>query len=157
MASNGESFPRTYNQIQKPRKIIPGKKRVSVYISWNYPFESNRNPAEMDNRFSTMTEVRRVLWPKYEWADLQNFMQGISGSLELFFRAWVYFQNFVEEITGHVVPVYQRMDQAGFPLHLDERILNDTDTLLVFGLDHMITDQEATTAEIEAIRSFLAR
>jgi hypothetical protein len=114
----------------------------------------------MDNRFSTMTEVRRVTWPDYEkpeFADPSRFLQGISGSLELFFWAWVRFQEVVEEVTGWVVPVFQRVDQAGFALPLDERVLDDVDTLLVFGLDHTVTAQAASPAEIEAVRRFLAR
>ena len=51
---------RTYNQNHVPRPYTPGRRRVSVYVSWSYPAEANRNPAELDNRFSTMTEVRRV-------------------------------------------------------------------------------------------------
>ncbi|NPC46405.1 hypothetical protein D7X99_18985 [Corallococcus sp. AB032C] len=114
----------------------------------------------MDNRFSTMTEVRRVLWPTYEspqWADPRSFQQGISGSLELFFWAWVRFQKVVEETTGYGVPMFQRVDQAGFFLPLDERVLADADTLLVFSLDHDVTEQVAATEEIEAVRAFLAR
>ena len=65
------------------------------------------------------------------------FQQGIAGALELFFRAWMPFQELVGEITGHVVPVFQRVDQAGYRLPLDERVLADTDTLFVFGLDHL--------------------
>ncbi len=53
--------------------------------------------------------------------------------------------------------VYQRVDQAGQKLPIDERILADTDTLMVFGLDHLVTEQEAAPEEIEAIRAFLAR
>ncbi|MFG2479572.1 hypothetical protein [Streptomyces fagopyri] len=151
---------RTYNQNHAPRARTPDRRRVSIYVSWSYPAEAGRNPAELDNRFSTMTEVRRGLWPAYEdpkWSDPLRFQQGVAGSLELFFWAWVPFQQFVEETTGHPVPVYQRIDQAGFPAPLDERILADTDTLFVFGLDHMITGQEALPEEIEALRAFLAR
>jgi hypothetical protein len=151
---------RTYNQVHIPRKYTPDRRRVSVYITWSYPAEANRDIAELDNRFSTMTEVRRVEWPAWEgpeYADPRKFLQGIAGSLELFFRAWRPFQQFVGEITGHTVPVYQRIDQAGYELRLDERILADTDTLLVFGLDHLLTDQEAAKEEIEAVRNFLAR
>ena len=36
-------------------------------------------------------------------------------------------------------------------------MLDDTDTLFLFGLDHMITDQEPEPAEIEALKAFLAR
>jgi hypothetical protein len=114
----------------------------------------------MDNRFSTMTEVRRVLWPDFEtpqYADPLMFQQGIAGSLELFFLAWVQFQQLIGETTGHPVAVYQRVDQAGVKLSLDERVLADTDTLMVFGLDHMVTQQEASAEEIEAVRQFLKR
>lgn len=157
--SNNEPA-RTYNQSHVPRKYHKGRRRVSVYISWSYPGEANRNVAEMDNRFSTMTEVRRVLWPEYEtprFADPLMFQQGIAGSLELFFWAWTRFQAVVGETTGQVVPVFQRVDQAGFALPLDERVLADTDTLLVFGLDHMVTEQKASTAEVEAVDAFLQR
>jgi len=157
----GESkVARTYNQNHVPRKFTTGKRRISIYISWSYPAESGRNTAELDNRFSTMTEVRRAVWPAYEapqWSDPMQFQQGIAGALELFFWAWVPFQQFVGEVTGQPVPVFQRIDQAGFKLPLDERVFDDTDTLLVFGLDHNVTQQEATSAEIEALQQFLKR
>ncbi|HWI41959.1 MAG TPA: hypothetical protein VNX25_10770 [Verrucomicrobiae bacterium] len=151
---------RTYNQDHVPRKRTPGSRRVSIYVSWSYPAEAGRDPAELDDRFSTMTEVRRVAWPSYEgpeWSDPRRFQQGIAGSLELFFRSWLPFQRFASEVTGHPVPVFQRIDHAGYELPLDERVLDDTDTLLVFGLDHNLTDQQAAPEEIAAIRRFLAR
>jgi hypothetical protein len=150
---------RTYNQEHKPRKYEKGRRRISVYIAWSYPGEANRDPTALDNRFSSMTEVRRVLWPAYEepqWGPLR-FQQGIAGSLELFFWAWVKFQRVVEEVTGNAVPIFQRVDQAGFTLPIDERVLSDADTLFVFGLDHMITEQEPAPAEIDAVRDFLSR
>ncbi|MER5421178.1 hypothetical protein [Streptosporangium roseum] len=151
---------RTYNQNHAPRPYTPGRRRLSIYVAWSYPAEAGRNVAELDNRFSTMTEVRRVTWPAYEdpkWSDPLRFQQGIAGGLELFFWGWLPFQQFVQESTGHPVPVYQRVDQAGFHTPLDERVLADTDTLFVWGLDHMITGQDATPGEIEAVRDFLAR
>ena len=98
----------------------------------------------MDNRFSTMTEVRSVLWPLYEkpeWGAAQ-FLQGIAGTLELFHRSALDFQKLAGEVTGHPVAVFQRVDQAGFRLPIDERILADTDTLMVFGLDHLQSGEE---------------
>ena len=53
--------------------------------------------------------------------------------------------------------MFQRIDQAGYKLPIDERVLADTDTLLVFGLDHLVAEQEAEPAEIEAIREWLKR
>ena len=150
---------RTYNQNQVPRPYTPGKRRVSIYWSWSYPWEANRDLTELDNRFSTMTEVRRVAWPRYEeseW-DKMNFLQGIAGTLELFHRSTLAFQQIAGETTGHPVAVYQRIDQAGYKLPIDERVLADTDTLMVFGLDHLPSGQEAGNGEIEAIREWLNR
>ncbi|MDF2902099.1 MAG: hypothetical protein K0Q62_2158, partial [Phenylobacterium sp.] len=150
----------SYNQAHAPRTPTPGRRRASIYIAWSYPAEANRNVAELDNRFSTMTEVRRVLWPAYEiprFADPLQFQQGIAGSLELFFWAWVPFQKLVGDVTGHAVPVFQRVDQAGFAQPLDERVLDDADTLFLFGLDHNVTGQTPTEAEIEAVRAWLRR
>ncbi len=158
MAANYPS-PRLYNQILKPRKFVSGQRRFSVYWTWSYPWESNRDVAELDNRFSTITEVRRVAWPDYETPEFSEkmFLQGIAGTLELFHLSIIRFQEVIESITNQPVAVYQRIDQAGQRLPIDERILADTDTLMVFGLDHMVTEQEASPEEIEALKQFLKR
>ena len=157
--SQSKAAPRTYNQAHLPRKLIPGKRRFSIYWTWSYPWEANRDVTELDNRFSTMTEVRRVVWPDYEaseW-DEMHFLQGIAGTLELFHRSTLAFQELVGEVTGHPVAVFQRIDQAGYKLQIDERILQDTDTLMVFGLDHLVSEQEAAPEEIAALREWLKR
>src|SRR6516225_4753555 len=151
--------PRTYNQNHVVRKYISGKRRLSIYWTWSYPWEANRDVTGMDNRFSTMTEVRRVAWPAYEgteW-DAMHFLQGIAGTLELFHRSTLAFQKVAGEVTGHPVAVFQRIDQAGYKLPIDERILADTDTLMVFGLDHLVSEQEASSGEVAAIREWLKR
>ncbi|MFC4311248.1 hypothetical protein ACFPN2_19270 [Steroidobacter flavus] len=155
-----KSPARSYNQEHRARKPTSAGRRVSVYVSWSFPGEANRNLAELDNRFSTMTEVRRVEWPAWEgaeWSSPLLFQQGIAGALELFFRAWIPFQQLVGEVTGHAVPVFQRVDQAGYRLPLDERVLGDADTLFIFGLDHNLTQQDASAEEIEALRQWLSR
>ena len=150
---------RTYNQEHIARKYTPGKRRLSIYWSWSYAWESERDLRELDNRFSTMTEVRRVAWPNYEgpeWGSAQ-FLQGIAGTLELFHRSGLTFQQVAEEVTGHPVAVFQRIDQAGYKQPIDERILADCDTLLVFGLDHLASGEAAATAEVEALNEWLKR
>lgn len=151
--------PRTYNQNHVPRKYTPGGRRISIYWTWSYPWESNRDTTKMDNRFSTMTEVRRVAWPAYEGAewDEKHFLQGIAGTLELFHRSTLAFQGIAGEVTGNPVAVFQRIDQAGYKVPIDERILADTDTLMVFGLDHLVSEQEAAPEEIAAVREWLQR
>lgn len=150
---------RTYNQNHVPRAYAKGRRRISIYWTWSYAWESNRDVAAMDNRFSTMTEVRRVAWPAYEgpeWGP-DNFLQGIAGTLELFHRSALDFQRVAESVTGHPVAVYQRVDQAGFPLPIDERILADTDTLMVFGLDHLPANLAASAEEVGSLRKWLER
>src|ERR1700748_1878113 len=98
---------RTYNQTHVPRRYSPGRRRISIYWSWNYPWEAQRDPAELDNRFSTRTEVRRVTWPAYEgpeWGGTQC-LQGIAGPLELFHRSTLDFQRIAQDLTGHPVAV----------------------------------------------------
>jgi hypothetical protein len=153
------SWARSYNQTHQPRKRVPGQRRFSIYWSWSYPGEANRDTGELDNRFSTLTEVRRVGWPNFEAPSFSStmFLQGIAGTLELFHLSLTRFQTLVGEITGQPVAVYQRVDQAGQKLPLDERILADTDTLMVFGLDHLVTGQDAAAEEVEALRCFLQR
>ena len=81
-----------------------------------------------------------------------NFLQGIAGTLELFHRGDPQLPGHRRrKRPGNPVAVYQRIDQAGFRLPIDERILADTDTLMVFGLDHLVSEQEAEQGEIEAI------
>ena len=149
---------RTYNQAHIARPQSAGR-RISIYWTWSYPWEAQRDPASIENRFSTITEVRNVVWPAYETPEYSstNFLQGIAGTLELFHRSTLPFQALAGEVTGQPVAVFQRTDQAGYHLPIDERILADTDTLMVFGLDHLLSEQQASTAEIDAIRDWLRR
>ena len=157
--SSSKQPARTYNQAHVARPQKAGKRRLSIYWSWSYPWEAGRDPAEMENRFSTMTEVRNVVWPAYETPEYgaAQFLQGIAGTLELFHRSTLSFQEIAGEATGYPVAVFQRIDQAGYRQPIDERILADTDTLMVFGLDHLPSDQTADTEEVEAIREWLKR
>lgn len=150
---------RTYNQDHVARPRTPGRRRISIYWTWSYPWESQRDTAVLDNRFSTMTEVRRATWPAFEKPEYSNarFLQGVAGTLELFHRSTLSFQRVAEAETQHPVAVYQRVDQAGYALPIDDRILADTDTLLVFGLDHLEAGEEASAAEVAALRAWLRR
>src|SRR5205823_6433662 len=106
---------RTYNQSHVRRKYTPGRRRVSIYITWSYPAERGRDPCELDNRFFARAELRLVAWPAYEgpvWWSRRQCQEGIAGPLVLFGRAWVPFQEFAQETTGHAAPVFWRIDHA---------------------------------------------
>ena len=136
-----DPHPRTYNQVHVPRKYAAGKRRVSVYWSWSYPWEANRDVTEMDNRFSTMTEVRRVAWPTYE--SIEYSAEDVPAGHRRNARAL--------PPLPRPLPAARRARSRDIPspstsastrrarrLPIDERVLDDTDTLMVFGLDHMV-------------------
>src|SRR5262249_7717294 len=66
-------------------------------------------------------------------------------------RSTLSFQQIAGEVTGHPVAVFQRIDQAGFKQPIDERILADTDTLMVLGLDHLLSEQKAAPEKLAPI------
>src|SRR6266508_6668741 len=45
--------PRTYNQVNVPRRSAAGR-RFTIYWTWRYPWEANRDVTALDNRFSTI-------------------------------------------------------------------------------------------------------
>jgi hypothetical protein len=130
-----------------------------MYVAWSYPAEANRDVTVLDNRFSTMTEVRRVAWPEYEsprYGDPLMFSQEIAGSLELFFVAWELFQKRVGELTGHAVPVFQRVDHAGYKLPLDERVLEDAEYAAGLRFGSHGHQSEAAPEKLKRSGNFLA-
>ena len=55
---------RTYNQSHMPRKYTGGKRRVSIYWTWSYPWESNRDPAScLGNTCDFGHRCYRFCWP----------------------------------------------------------------------------------------------
>ena len=38
-----KNSPRTYNQINVPRKYTAGRRRFTIYWTWSYPWEANRD------------------------------------------------------------------------------------------------------------------
>ena len=106
-----------------------------------------------------MTEVRRVMWPDYEgpqWSD-PLLPAGIAGSLELFFWAWVPFQELVEDVTGH--------RRADVPARRPGRVRAAARRAGARRLRHAapvrarpLGDRAGpSAAEIEALREFLQR
>ena len=134
---------------------------MSVYVAWSYPGEANRDPTVLDNRFSTMTEVRRVFWPAYEEPQWSDPLEVPAGDRRVA-RAVLLGVGEVpasssERSRGTSSRCSSASTRRASRLPLDERVLADTDTLFVFGLDHLVTEQVPLPEEIEAVREFLAR
>ena len=139
-----------------PRTYTPGKRRFTLYISWNYQAEAGADVTDLDNRFTTVLESRRQGWPGYEWT--RDYDQGIASQMEHgILLEYESTQQFFAEATGRPVPLLQRADKTGNRQPLDERVLADTDTLILISLDHQRTRQQVTPAEVDMLTEFLAR
>jgi hypothetical protein len=134
-------------------------RRVCLYFSWSRPREINIDLGVLDNRYPTLFEFRRAIWPMYEWAsDPARYRQDVSGFLDhvvLFdFRA---FHDVIVEETGHPISIIQREGDKPPVMELDDELLSEVDTLIVISLDHFRSEQRASRGEVEAIRAFLGR
>lgn len=139
-----------------PRRYSADRRRFTMYISWNYPAEAGADVADFDNRFITVLEARRQAWPRLE--SLRGTDQGIAPQMDHgIVDAFSPFRKSMEELTGHAVPLLQRVDKQENNQLLDERVLADTDTLMLISLDHQRTRQTITDAEVEVLKQFLAR
>ena len=130
---------RTYNQdhVARPHD---GRRRISIYWTWSYPWEAQRDPAAMDNRFSTHDRGTQRHLPGLREARVRQRPTSCKASPARWSCSTARrcrSRTSPAKLTGHPVAVFQRVDQAGYPQPIDERILDDTDTLMVFGLDHL--------------------
>lgn len=136
-------------------------RRFGLYFSWSRPQEDGAELGMLDNRFPTLFEFRRILWPEFEsLRDPTRYSQGIDGFLDhVVLSDFELFRRVVRETTGNEVVLIQREGDKPFTGHLDERLLADIDTLIVVSLDHIRgsqQSQEAAAGEIELVRHFLS-
>ncbi|MDV2998038.1 MAG: hypothetical protein N4J56_007743 [Chroococcidiopsis sp. SAG 2025] len=134
-------------------------RRFALYFSWSRPQEIGAELGKLENRYPTLFEFRRTIWPGYEWAAHPGqYKQGISGFLDhVVLFDFKHFSDVISEVTGNPVPLIQRQGDNGTIQLLNENFLKDIDTLIVVSLDHFATEQKPTVAEVEAIKSFLER
>jgi hypothetical protein len=139
------------------RKYDPGKRRITMYISWSYPAEAHADLGG-DNRYSALAEARRIFYPAMEqFSDPKKFDQGIPGTMDMFTSDFKPAQQLMQEATQQPVPILERVDRTGQLTPLDERTISDVDTLIVLGGDHLCTSVRPNVAEAEALRHFLSR
>jgi hypothetical protein len=137
---------------------VPNR-RFALYFSWSRPSEIDVDLGVLENRFPTLFEFRRAIWPLYEWAaNPANYRQDVSGFMDhVILFDFQHFSNAISELTGQPVEVIQRLDDQPPVQELDEEFLSTVDTLIVVSLDHIRTRQAPTEGEIQALRHFLER
>lgn len=142
-------------------------RRFSLYFSWDRGAENRHELGVLEDRFPTLFEFRRSIWPHYEHAAAA--VQDITGFLDhVILFDFEHFQDLIEGFTGRKVALVQRSSDALAPARLvgpqpttrrliDDDLLEATDTLIVVSLDHVLTAQSPEDSEIRAIRRFAAR
>ena len=132
-------------------------RKVVFYYAWSRPGEIDAPLPVIENRFPALFESRRLLYPRFEeFSDPSRFDQGIAGFLDHIMKA--NFAAFVEQAsaqTGQSVIEVERVEDDGALTPLDDVMLGAIDTLIVISFDSLRTGQQASDAEIAAVRAFL--
>jgi hypothetical protein len=131
-------------------------RQVALYFAWSRPDEVAAPLGVLEDRFPALFELRRMFWPRWEqFADPLKFDQGVAGFLDNIQLAnFKLFADLAASWTGNSVRRAERRTDAGQRI-LDAEFLAGVDTLVVISFDSSRTEQEASDAEIGAIRSFL--
>lgn len=133
-------------------------RKVVVYYSWSRPGEIDAPLEIIENRFPTLFESRRMLYPKFEdLSDPARFDQGVAGFLDHIMKA--NFIAFVEQAkaAGRAVVQIERVADDGAIAPLNEELLNGADTLILIGFDSIQSSQTSSADEVAALQAFLAR
>lgn len=134
-------------------------RKVLIYYAWSRPAESGAPLHVIEDRFPALFESRRMGFPRFhEYADPVCFDQSIAGFLDhIMKRNFTAFVDLATALTGQPVTEIERVADDGTLTPLDARTLAGVDTLIVISFDSLRTGQSAGSAEIEAMRTYLAQ
>lgn len=132
---------------------MPGR-RFALYFAWHRPSETEVPLGQLEERYPTLFEFRRAIWPYAEKLS-DKADQGVGGFLDHVVRPdFDLFCDVIRETTGQDVQIFQRHDGQALQ-ELDSDFLADVDTLIIVSLDHQRTAQAASKGEADLIRDFL--
>lgn len=131
---------------------------VAIYYAWDRPEEIAAPLGTIEDRFPALFELRRMLYPHLrELADPLQFEQGVGGFLDhVMKRNFASFVDLASALTGNPVPQFERVNDHGDRVLLDDGRLRSVDTLIVISFDSLRTRQQASSSELSAVRTFLA-
>jgi hypothetical protein len=132
---------------------------IALYYAWSRPGETGAPLAVIENRFPTLFESRRMLYPRFEeLSDPNRFDQSVAGFLDHIMKK--NFTAFAEQAsvqTGQPVLELERVHSDGSQVFLDDSVVERVDTLVIISFDSIRTHQEVNDVELRAIRGFLAK
>jgi hypothetical protein len=131
-------------------------RQIALYFAWSRPDEIAAPLGILEDRYPALFEIRRMHWPHLEqFADPAKFDQGIGGFLDnIQLENFKLFADLAASWTENPVRRTERRSDAGLCV-LDVGFLHGVDTLIIISFDSSPTQQRASAAEIDAIRSFL--
>ena len=134
-------------------------RRIAIYYAWSRPGESGAPLGVIENRFPTLFEIRRMLYPHLqEFTDPNRFQQSVAGFLDHVMKPnYTSFVELASGWTGQPVVEFERVGDDGTQVLLDDDLVDGLDTLIVLSFDSVRTGQRASGAELQALRSFLAK
>jgi len=134
-------------------------RRIAIYYAWSRPGETGAPLGVIENRFPSLFEIRRMLYPHLqEFRDPGRFEQSVAGFLDHVMKPnYAGFVELASGWTGQPVLEFERVGDDGVPVLLDDDLVDGIDTLIVVSFDSFRTDQRASDAELRAIRGFLAK
>jgi len=131
-------------------------RRFLFYFAWSWPQETQMDLATLDNRFATMTEVRRQFWPTVQ--DLYDYSGplGIDGVLDRILQWHQGCATFIDPGNTGLTRVVERQNRSLACRYLYDLNANEVDTLVVMSFDHVATGQAPTAEEVQWARDFLS-
>jgi hypothetical protein len=120
--------------------------RFGLYFAWSRPREIGAPLGELDNRFPTLAEFRRTLWPSLDWAieTAQYDKQDIAGFLDyVILFDFEHFENVIKAVTGQAVSLIQREDDQPPVKELDDTFLSHLDILIGVCLRYVFMSETA--------------
>jgi hypothetical protein len=132
-------------------------KSILMYFPWSRPDEEGALLGNLNNRFGTLFELRRLQWPKYEHlADIERFDQSIAGFFDnILLQNYSLFREDMRIRPGNVVRIVERRTSDGKVTLLDGDFLDSVDILVIVSFDSQRTGQHPNESELTAIRNFL--
>jgi hypothetical protein len=130
--------------------------RTAVYYAWSRAAEISAPLSTIEDRFPTLFESRRLLYPRLQDLSDPVMDQGIAGFLDQILTK--NFTAFVAELatqSGRPVLELERGRTENQSELLNEELLSAVDTFIILSFDSCRTMQHATPAEINAARTFL--
>jgi hypothetical protein len=134
-------------------------RRFALYFAWSRRDETGAELGVLENRYPTLFEFRRALWPLMEGlGNPARHAQGVAGFLDhVILSDFERFREVVAQETGHRPAVIHRETDESQVHALDASLLSQFDTVIVVSLDHFRSAQHLQPAELDALRAFVNR